>query len=344
MITIKQNFSLLNYNTFHIDIKAKRFVEYESVEDLRNFFSENDFRQCSPSGLAPFLHIGSGSNLLFNGDYPGTVLHSKIKFTKVLERDENYVTVKLGSGIIWDDFVSYAVSQGWYGAENLSLIPGEVGACAIQNIGAYGVEIKDLVKELDVIDLEGNERVYTNADCDYGYRDSVFKRAECKDRIVTSVTLRLGLKENYSLGYGRLKEQISRRFGPMISLSAVRDSVITLRMSKLPDPRLIGNAGSFFMNPVISRVKFADIKNDYEDVPFYKIDEDHVKVPAAWLIETCGWKGKTVGRAGVYENQALILVNRGGAVGSEIIDLAHSIVDSVEKKFGIKLRMEVNII
>jgi len=344
MITIKQNFSLLNYNTFHLDVKTKRFVEYESVEDLRNFLSENNLRQCSSSSVTSFLHVGSGSNLLFNGDYPGTVLHSKIKFTKVLERDENYITVKLGSGIIWDDFVIYAVSQGWYGAENLSLIPGEVGACAIQNIGAYGVEIKDLVKELDVIDLDGNEKVYTNADCDYGYRDSIFKRAECKDRIVTAVTLRLGLKKNFSLSYGRLKEQIVKRFGPMISLSAVRDSVITLRMSKLPDPKFIGNAGSFFMNPVISRIKFTDIQKTYSDVPFYEIDEESVKIPAAWLIETCGWKGKTVGHAGVYEEQALILVNRGGAVGSEIIELAYAIVDSVEKKFSIKLRMEVNII
>lgn len=327
------DYSLLKHNTFGMDVRAERFIEYVSEEELLSILPLLHEHR--------FLHIGGGSNILFCGNYDGIILHSAIAGISVVAEDEASVSVKVGAGVQWDDFVSYAVEKGWSGAENLSLIPGEVGASAVQNIGAYGVEAKDLIENVETIDLtDGTRRVFLNAECVYGYRKSIFKN-ELKGRYaVTYVTYRLSKVFQPKIDYGNVREKLQ---GKELTPENVRNAVIDIRQSKLPDPEVIGNAGSFFMNPVVSLEKYEALKTENPDMPHYIVDGG-VKIPAGWLIEKCGWKGKSLGRAGVCPNQALVLINLGGATGSDIVALSNAVCQSVSEKFGISISPEVNII
>lgn len=332
-----RDFSLLAYNTFGMDVKTDRFFEYSSVDELIRFLSDYD-------GAMPLLHIGGGSNLLFTSDFGGIVLHSAIKgFEKVAETDE-WIEIKAGAGEVWDDFVSYTVDRGFYGAENLSIIPGEVGASAVQNIGAYGVEAKDIIKTVHTVCLSDlSLRDFSNQECMYSYRSSIFK-GELKGKyIVTHVTYRLSKKEKFHLEYGNIISVLQEK-SLDVNLKNVRNTIIDVRRSKLPEPSELGNAGSFFMNPVVPKAKFNELYTLYPDMPHYSFDEDNVKIPAGWMIDKCGWKGKSIGPAGVYTKQALVLVNLGGAKGKDIVCLANEIINSVKEKFGITLSPEVNYI
>ena len=329
--------SLLAFNTFGIDVKTAYLIEYSSVADLQAVLKLDVVKNNK------LLPIGSGSNLLFMNDFDGVVLHSQIKDIEVLAENDHSVVVEVGSGVVWDDFVAYAVEQNWGGVENLSLIPGEVGASAVQNIGAYGVEVQDVIDVVRTVEIENGEiREFSNAECGYDYRESVFKK-ELKGRyIVSSVVFKLTKQPVFKLGYQHLEEEV-RRNGDL-SLQNIRQTIIAVRESKLPDPRVQGNAGSFFMNPVVSKQLFAELQAQYPNIPHYFVSEVQEKVPAAWLIDQCGWKGRSIGNAGVHDKQALVLVNIGAATGAEIVHLAEQIQLSVKNKFGINLVPEVNYI
>ncbi len=331
------DYSLLHHNTFGMDVRTAHFVEYESVEELCAFLKQKNYE-------LPLLHIGRGSNLLFSGDYQGTVLHSLIKGYEVVSETSDTVDVRVGAGEVWDDFVAYTVQKNLYGAVNLSLIPGEVGASAVQNIGAYGVEAKDLIVSVDTVCVSTGElRQFSNEECCYTYRKSIFKQELKGKYIVTHVTYRLSKVPVWHLDYGNIRTELDKASCPL-TLDNLRRIIIRIREEKLPDPAQMGNAGSFFMNPVIPKKQFADLQSIYTDMPSYPAGEDCVKVPAGWMIDRCGWKGKSLGRAGVHARQALVLVNLGGATGKEIMALAEAVVASVKEKFGIDIHPEVNYI
>lgn len=328
-------YSLLPYNTFGIDVSANRFIEYASVEELKTLIEQG-------AVTTPFLHIGGGSNLLFTKDYDGLILHSRIGGIEVTAEDSQTVSLRVGAGVVWDDFVACCVEHGWYGAENLSLIPGEVGASAVQNIGAYGVEVKDLITAVETVNIQGYERVYSVEECEYAYRNSIFKRPENKSVFVTYVRFRLSKEERYTLDYGTIRQELAKYPAP--TLPIVRKVIIEIRESKLPDPKVTGNAGSFFMNPIVAKEKLEALQRDYPRIPYYELPDGRVKIPAGWMIDQCGWKGKSLGPAAVHDKQALVLVNRGGAKGSDIIALSDAVRASVRDKFGIDIHPEVNVI
>lgn len=329
------NYSLLNHNTFGMNVRAKRFFEYNSVQELQELLKTIPADE-------PILHIGGGSNLLFTGNYDGTVLHSAIKGISITDETDNNIFVRVGSGVVWDDFVAYCCKRNWGGVENLSLIPGEVGASAVQNIGAYGSEAKDTIVLVEAVELcSGQQRVLGNAECNYAYRQSIFKQELKGKYAITYVTYKLSKKPELKLDYGNIRSVLQGKEN--ISISDVRQAIIDIRNAKLPDPSVQGNAGSFFMNPVVSREKFLSIQKDYPQMPFYEV-EDGVKIPAGWMIEQCGWKGRALGRAGVHDKQALVLVNLGGATSNEIIALSDAVCKSVKDKFGIDIHPEVNFI
>ena len=324
-------YSLRNHNTFGLDVSAERFLEYSSEEELLELLRGGQV-------TVPFLHIGGGSNLLFTQDYPGTILHSCIKGIELLSEDLDSVRVRVGAGTVWDDFVRYCVEHGWQGLENLSLIPGEVGAAAVQNIGAYGMEVKDSIVRVETIDIHGRKATYRTEDCAYSYRHSLFKQSEMKSVFITYVEFRLNKVPRYVLDYAALTKALETY--PQITLKAIRETVIRIRQDKLPDPQLIGNAGSFFMNPVVTHQQFETLQRLYPGIPHYDAPSG-VKIPAGWLIEQCGWKGKSLGSAAVYEKQALVLVNQGGATGVDIVRLGQAVQKSVKEKFGINIQPEV---
>ena len=331
------DYSLLRHNTFGIDAKCRRFVEFETVEELRQTV-------CSlQEADRPLLLLGGGSNLLLTGDYPGTVLHSAIKGMTHREED-GHVLLRVGSGEVWDEVVDTCVTRGWYGAENLSLIPGEVGASAVQNIGAYGAEVKDLIVEVEAVEILTGETVrFTNADCAYSYRQSRFKQ-DWRDRyVITYVTYRLSKCFEPRLDYGNIRTELERNGIDKPTARQLRDTIIRIREAKLPDPKVEGNGGSFFMNPIVSREQFEQLLSRYPQMPHYYIDESHEKIPAGWMIDQCGWKGRSLGRAGVHDKQALVLVNRGGATGQEIVHLCQVIRKDVLETFGVEIFPEVNI-
>ncbi len=332
-----ENHSLLTHNTFGMDVRAALFFEYDTVEELQTFLQSDDFAHRNR-----YIHIGSGSNLLFEGDYRGIVMHSALHTLEVVEESDAHVLVRVGSGYVWDDFVAHCVAQGWAGVENLSAIPGEVGASAVQNIGAYGVEVRDVIARVEAMALDGATRTFTNEECGYGYRDSVFKRELRGQYIITHVTYRLEKSPTYRLDYGDLRARVEACGEP--TLKAVREAVTAIRDSKLPDPRVLGNAGSFFTNPVIPRAQYEALKEKYPNMPSYPIDEERVKVPAGWLIDHAEWKGKALGRAAVHDRQALVLVNLGGATGKEVMTLAERVCEDVFNKYGIRITPEVNFI
>lgn len=322
-------------NTFGLDVKAGRWLEYASVEELKALIAEGQIS-------SPYLHVGSGSNLLFLGDFEGTVLHSAIKSIEMVNQDAEKVWLRVGAGVIGDDFVAYCVEHGYYGAENLSLIPGEVGASAVQNIGAYGVEVKDLISCVETVDVHGDKRVFGVEECGYAYRNSVFKRPDMKSFFVTHVTFALNKAEQYTLNYGTIRQELEKY--PQIDLATVRQVIVSIRESKLPDPKVLGNAGSFFMNPIVPRAKYETLLQEYPSMPSYQVDATHVKIPAGWMIEQCGWKGKSLGNAAVHDKQALVLVNCGGATGADIVALSDAVRAAVREKFGVEIHPEVNMI
>lgn len=327
------NYSLLNHNTFGMDVKAARYVEYASEEELRLVL---------PTLGANVLHIGGGSNLLFKGDFGGVVLHSAIRGVEQIEETNKEVLVRVGAGEAWDDFVAWAVEHELGGIENLSLIPGEVGASAVQNIGAYGVEAKDCIVTVETVDLHtGESRVLTNEECNYSYRQSIFKKQLKGRYAITYVVYRLQKAPVLQLDYGNIRAALIDK--SFVTIADVRQAIIDIRNTKLPDPKVLGNAGSFFMNPVVERAKFLGIQKAYPNMPFYEV-EGGVKIPAGWMIEQCGWKGRSLGRAGVHDKQALVLVNLGGATSEEIVRLCETICHDVKQKFDIDIHPEVNLI
>ena len=342
-MNIIENCSLLEHNTFGIAATARRLVEYSTVEELQDFIRQRNLE----GDRTPLLHIGGGSNLLFLKDFEGTVLHSRILDLEVIRDESEEVCVRVGAGWVWDEWVEQAVGKGWYGLENLSLIPGEVGASAVQNIGAYGAEAKDFILKVEAVDLQtGEQRRFSTEECQYAYRHSIFK-AELRGRYaVTHVHFLLNHHFRPNLDYGALLQALSKNGveAGQVDANLLRRTIIDLRNSKLPDPKQLGNAGSFFMNPIVQRSVYERIAEQYPHVPHYDVDAKRVKVPAGWLIEQCGWKGKALGRAGVYERQALVLVNLGGATGHDIEVLCHTIQDDVRQRFGIEISPEVNFI
>ena len=315
-----------------MDVMADRLIEFANEDELKSALT---------GAVKPLLFMGGGSNLLFLNNYSGTVLHSVIDNINIVAEDDNSVSVRVGSGVVWDDFVAYCVEKGWWGVENLSLIPGEVGASAVQNIGAYGVEVKDVLQSIEAISVDDlSKRIFTNAECNYGYRDSIFKNSLKGKYVITYVTYRLSKKANPNIGYGALKSVLAEN----PSLKEIRDAIIAVRNSKLPDPKVYGNAGSFFMNPVIPMEQFVALQSRYPDIPSYPASDGYIKVPAGWLIEKSGWKGKSLGNAAVYEKQALVLINRGGATGMEVKHLADTVIADIKEIFGITLHAEVNYI
>lgn len=325
---------LLSRNTFGIEATARELIEYDSVADLQS--------------LAPlesqFIHIGSGSNLLFAGDCDTTLLHSRIHGIEVTGETADSVSVRVGAAVVWDDFVAWAVASRLAGVENLSLIPGETGSAAVQNIGAYGAEAKDVIESVETVDMHSGEiRHFSNTECGYGYRRSVFKRPDMKHYVITHVNMSLSRSFKPQLNYGGLREAIAL-LTTSPSLSDMRHAVISLRQSKLPEPAKLGNAGSFFTNPVVDADTAARLTGLYPDMPHYPAGDNLVKLSAGWLIEHAGWKGRAIGRAGVYERQALVLVNLGGATGADVIAVARAVIAAVSEKFGVTLVPEVNII
>lgn len=333
---IEENYSLLSHNSFGIEAKTRWFVSYDNEGELLRILSDEYFLSL------PFFHIGSGSNLLFLSDYEGVVLHSSISDIEVADENEDWVEVKVGAGADWDAFVAYAVDRGWGGIENLSGIPSQVGAAAIQNIGAYGCEVKDVLVSLTAWDVNTKEKVVlSNADCRFAYRYSIFKGEWKGKYIITSVSFRLSKNPEYNLEYGNLQETLG---GREVNLRSVREAVIDIRNSKLPDPKVCGNAGSFFMNPYIAKEQYEALKLRYPDMPCYPVSDLQVKVPAAWLIDRCGLKGFRMGNAAVHDRQALVLVNKGGATGREVAELADLVKSKVADKYGIVLTPEVTYI
>ncbi len=352
-MTTSTDTSLLGRNTFGIDVRARQVVDYDSIADLQSFIAQRN----AEGNPQPLLHIGGGSNLLFTADFEGTILHSCIKSIELLDDADGAelqtVRVRVGAGIVWDEWVDYAIAQGWYGLENLSLIPGEVGASAVQNIGAYGVEAKNVIDTVEVVSLmDGSVRSFQCQELGYGYRKSRFKTDLRGLYAVTHVTFRLSRNFSPRLEYGGLRSTLAARGIAEDSLTArqLRDVIISVRQAKLPDPAVLGNAGSFFVNPVVTRSDYERVVALYASqggdgtVPHYDVDADHVKIPAGWLIEQCGWKGHSLGPAAVYERQALVLVNTGGATGQDILRLCKAVQDDVYTRYGIRIVPEVNVV
>lgn len=333
---IQKNISLKPFNTFGIDVEAKSFSSVTTVDDLKTVLSQNE---------EELLIVGGGSNLLLTKDFDGLVIDNQIKGIEILKEDENNVFIKVAAGEVWHDFVLYCVENQYAGIENMSLIPGSVGAAPMQNIGAYGAEVKDVITEVEALDLDGfSIKTFLNEVCDFGYRTSIFKTIQKNNYFITAVTFRLSKKPQINTSYGAIENELKQMGVDSPTIKDVSDAVINIRSSKLPDPNKIGNSGSFFKNPVVS----IDVKNkildNYPDAPNYLQTNGDYKIAAGWLIEKCGWKGKTMNNYGVHKNQALVLVNYGGATGKEIFDLSEDIIKSVQKTFGILLEREVNIL
>jgi len=337
MLNIQQNISLKTFNTFGIDVKATQLTICSNTEDLMDYLSD------IPKLPKPILVLGGGSNILFTKDFEGTIIYPRIKGIEVTKEDNTSIWLKVGAGEEWDDLVDYCVRNDWYGLENLSYIPGNVGASPVQNIGAYGVEAQDCIEKVNGIMLENAEPfAFTKDQCQFGYRQSIFKKDLKAKTVITSVIFKLSKQPVFTLDYGHIKEALEAKGD--ITLENIRNTIIDIRKSKLPEPEELGNAGSFFKNPVIKLDVFKHLLKDHPNAPHYPVDADHVKIPAGWLIETAGWKGKTLGPAGVHHQQALVLVNHGDASGLDILKLANQIIVDIRAHFDITLEPEVNVI
>lgn len=334
-----KDISLKKFNTFGIDVSAKLFCEVFSKRDLQQILTIEIVKS------EKILILGGGSNVLFTKNFDGIVIKNSIGGIELVYENENYVLIKSGSGVTWHDLVLYSIARNLGGIENLSLIPGCVGASPIQNIGAYGVELKDVFHELEAVEIiSGDKKIFTASDCKFGYRDSIFKNEAKNQFIIASVTLKLNKHPVINSSYGAIENELKTMGVETPTVKDVSDAVIKIRKSKLPDPLVIGNAGSFFKNPEISKENFLRLKSTYEKIAAYDLPNGNVKLAAGWLIEQCGWKGKITGHTGSHKDQALVLVNYGNATGNEIFDLAKEIQRSVLEKFDVHIETEVNII
>lgn len=328
------DYSLKRHNTFGIEARCRRFLEYETMEEaivIGGILGREH---------SPYIIIGGGSNLLLTGDFDGIVVHSALKGYSI---EDNRMTC--GSGMTWDDVVQVSLDNGLYGAENLSLIPGDAGASAVQNIGAYGAEAKDVILSVDAVEIpSGRQCVISREECAFGYRQSRFKQDWKNRYLITHVTYEFSTDFKPRLDYGNIRSELERQGIGNPTPQQLRQTIIDIRREKLPDPEVTGNAGSFFMNPVVSREQFEQLLAQYPDMPHYHVDDEHEKIPAGWLIDQCGWKGRNMGRAGVHPKQALVLVNLGGATGQEIVDLCNAIRQDVQQQFGVEIKPEVNIV
>lgn len=341
IMQVQSNVSLRSFHTFGMDIKAESYAEILQPEDLDALLS---LRQ---SDSKPMLVIGGGSNVLFQKDFSGLVVRNALKGISVVREEVHHIWIQAMAGESWHDLVMFAVNHNYGGIENLSLIPGCCGAAPMQNIGAYGVELKDVFESLTALDLrDGAVKTFHAEDCEFGYRESFFKKPEGKNFLILSITLRLTKTfHTYKTKYGDIQTTLSDMGVSELSVQAISDAVIKIRQSKLPDPKELGNAGSFFKNPEIPEPQFQSLKETYPLLPGYPgTRPGYIKVAAGWLIEQCGWKGKRVGNTGSHAKQSLVLVNYGGATGNEVAQLAKDIIHSVDQKFGIRLHPEVNII
>jgi len=340
MIQIEKNISLFPYNTFGIQVKASFFCKISTVQQLQELIASSLYKK------EPRLILGGGSNILFTQDFQGLVVHIEIKGIETLMETDERIRIKVGAGESWHDFVMHCVNRDWGGIENLSLIPGTVGAAPIQNIGAYGIEIANVIETVEGVDAStGLVRLFQKDECRFEYRQSAFK-VELKEKIfISSVTLTLTKKNHiFDIHYGALQATLQQHHVDVVTVKKISDAVIQIRQNKLPDYRKVGNAGSFFKNPTMAREQLQQLQQSYPTVPFYPSDNQTVKVPAGWLIEQCGWKGKRINNIGVHPLQALVLVNYGGGTGEEILQLAEQIQSSVKEKFDVQLTPEVNII
>lgn len=336
---IHENFSLKNLNTFGIEAKSKYYATFDSTESLKELLQDNTLQDL------PKLILGGGSNMLFTKDFDGIILHNQIQGIKITTENNDEALVEVGAGVLWHELVVFAIDHELGGMENLSLIPGTVGASPMQNIGAYGVEIKDVFHSLQALNLESLEtEKFDKAQCKFGYRESIFKKELKGKYVIVEVTFKLTKNTVMNTSYGAIKDTLYEMGIEQPTIQAVSEAVCKIRRSKLPNPAEIGNAGSFFKNPEISKGLFNELKAKHENMPSYPTDNGLVKIPAGWLIEQCGWKGKSLGNYGVHKNQALVLVNYGNAKGQDIFILSEEIKKSVLEKFGIALEIEVNII
>ena len=333
---MEYNIDLKDFTTFGVSANAKKFATFSTEEEARNLTKNNN---------EALLILGGGSNVLLTQDFNGLVLKNEIKGISIIEKNNVTVVLKVGAGEEWHNFVLHTIENGYFGIENMSLIPGSVGASPMQNIGAYGVEIKDVFEKLEALELETGEiHTFTKEACVFGYRESVFKHALKGKFIITHVYFRLSLVEKISTKYGAIDQELLKNGISNPTSKDVSNAVIAIRSSKLPNPKDLGNAGSFFKNPVVPLKLYNKIRETFSDAPSYPIDENSVKIPAGWLIESAGWKGKKVGACGVHVNQALVLVNYGGATGNDILNLSTEIIENIYQKFGIVLEREVNIL
>ncbi|MBS0027890.1 UDP-N-acetylmuramate dehydrogenase [Chitinophaga sp. 22321] len=336
---VSENVLLKSYNTFGIEATARYFAAFSSVNELQELIAARQESEL------PQLILGGGSNILFTQDFNGWLLKNEIKGITIVKEDNDYVYVKAGAGENWHGFVQHCIGLNLAGLENLSLIPGNVGASPMQNIGAYGVEIKDVFYELEALHLEDKTMVtFSNTDCHFGYRESVFKKEYRQQFAILAVTYRLSKQPHFNTSYGAINEELQRMNVTTLSIQAISQAVINIRSSKLPDPAQIGNAGSFFKNPTIDKAQYTALHEAFPQLVAYPVANDHYKLAAGWLIEQCGWKGYRKGDAGVHAKQALVLVNYGHAKGSEIYDLSGEVLASVKEKFGVELEREVNIV
>jgi UDP-N-acetylmuramate dehydrogenase len=334
---LQENVNLKPFNTFGITVRTKYFAPFSSVKALKSLLLEVKSRE--------LLILGGGSNVLFQGNFHGVTLRNEIKGIELIEENDKDIILKVGAGENWHELVLHTIAKGWGGFENLSLIPGSVGASPMQNIGAYGVEIKDVFQSLEALEIKtGKLHSFSHEDCQFGYRESVFKKALKNKYVITSVTYKLSKHPQLNTSYGAIEEELKSRGIAQPTIKDVSDAVIAIRQSKLPDPKEIGNAGSFFKNPVIPLTQYAALQKKYKNIPSYQVDEQHVKVPAGWLIDQSGWKGKTFGEFGVHKRQALVLVNYKNAKGKDLVHLSEQIIEDIKQRYGITLEREVNII
>ncbi|MAE07822.1 MAG: UDP-N-acetylenolpyruvoylglucosamine reductase [Bacteroidetes bacterium] len=339
-MVIKQDFSLIQYNTFGLDVVAHRLAVISSIDELQLLYDNGEFNNNNK-----ILILSKGSNILFSGNVTGLVLLNEIIGKEVVAENEESIFLRISSGESWPDLVDFTIKNGWGGLENMTDIPGMVGAAPIQNIGAYGAELQDVLISLETFDLlTGKVIEFTNSDCNFGYRSSIFKTTHKNRYFITSVLINLSKKPKISLNYKPLEEAFAGKLLNEITIKDVSRKISEIRNSKLPDPDKINNAGSFFKNPIIDQEVLDEIKSNYPTIPSYPADHGQYKLSAAWLIEQCGWKGKRKGNVGVYEKQALVIINFGDATGSEILDFANSIQKSVIDKFSVSLELEVNVV
>jgi len=335
---VQHDYDLTKLNTFGISAKAKFFVEIKEEVDLKELFTLPEFQNSQK------IFLGGGSNVLFTRDFDGIAILNKLKGIEILSEDSNSVTIRSMSGVVWHDLVLFAVGRELWGIENLAFVPGSVGAAPMQNIGAYGAELKNVLDSVEVHEIKsGAKKVFSREDCGLGYRDSVFKNELRNEYFILAITLKLSKIEKKNISYKILQEYLEKNKIIVKNPKDVSDAVTHIRKSKLPDPAVIGNAGSFFKNVFVNKETLEELLKNYPQMPYFT-EGEQIKIPSAWLIEECGWKGKRVGNAGVHERQALVLVNYGGATGEEIANLAKEIIASVFSKFGLKLTPEVNLI